>query len=114
MEHKMQLKARPFERMKSGKKKVELRLFDEKRRALCVGDYIIFTKMDTEEELCARITELKKFPDFFALYEQFDGVEMGYEEGEEVNAADMYAYYSQADIQRYGVLAICVEVTEGV
>ena len=38
MEHTMNLNAHPFEMMRSGKKTIELRLYDEKRRKISVGD----------------------------------------------------------------------------
>ena len=38
--HHMKLHASPFEKIKSGEKTIELRLFDEKRRQIKVGDTI--------------------------------------------------------------------------
>ena len=44
MLHKMKLKKEPFEMIKSGKKIYELRLYDEKRKKLKIGDTVEFEK----------------------------------------------------------------------
>ena len=43
MTHNMQLKPEPFAMIKDGTKTIELRLYDEKRRNIKVGDRIVFT-----------------------------------------------------------------------
>lgn len=43
--HYMKLKDKPFEAIRQGIKTIELRLYDEKRQALAVGDMVEFTKM---------------------------------------------------------------------
>ena len=42
MIHRMNLDSNPFEMIKNGTKTIELRLNDDKRRKIKVGDYIIF------------------------------------------------------------------------
>ena len=44
MLHEMRLKPDPFEGIEAGKKKIEFRLCDEKRRLIKPGDKILFTK----------------------------------------------------------------------
>lgn len=108
MKHEMKLKSSPFETINAGKKCVELRLYDEKRQKLNIGDTICFTQMDSGEQLQVEIVDLRKFPDFYELYKYFSPVELGYAEGEEAKAEDMYAYYPKEDVAKYGVLAICI------
>ena len=43
----MKLNPTPFDMIKSGEKTIEPRLFDEKRKALSLGDEIIFTNNTT-------------------------------------------------------------------
>lgn len=43
MKHYMKLHKEPFMHIKSGLKTIELRLCDEKRKAICVGDEIEFS-----------------------------------------------------------------------
>lgn len=109
MKHEMKLKNSPFSLMKSGSKCVELRLYDEKRRLLKVGDSICFTNVQSAEQLEAKIIDLRQYTDFFQLYKNFSPVEMGYREGEVANPEDMYAYYAKEDIEKYGVLAIYIK-----
>ena len=42
MQHTMRLNKEPFEMIKSGMKTIELRLYDEKRKLLRIGDEIEF------------------------------------------------------------------------
>ncbi len=109
MLYEMKLKARPFSLVKRGQKTVELRLFDEKRQLLRIGDELRFTNVENGETLTREIVGLDRFTDFFALYERFDEKAMGYLEGEPADPADMYEYYSKEEIARYGVLAISLK-----
>ncbi len=108
MEQKLKLRKQPFQSIKNGKKRVELRLYDEKRKGFCVGDDILFTNIETGEELRAKIWKLQKFLNFFELYSAFDKEEIGYRANEIANPEDMYAYYSKEEIEKYGVIAICI------
>ena len=65
MEHKMKLYEEPFRAIESGKKTVEVRLYDQKRRKLEQGDTIEFTKLPGEDEkLTVKVTELCTYPTF--------------------------------------------------
>lgn len=50
MIHEMRLNNEPFNKIKEGTKTVELRLLDEKRKTLRVGDKIIFTNRTNNEK----------------------------------------------------------------
>ncbi len=110
MERKMNLNPGPFELMKSGRKTVEMRLNDEKRRSFRVGDIIVFVNSETGEELRAEILNLDTHPDFYSLYLSYGKTEIGYLDGEEANPADMYEYYEKDKIEKYGVLAIKIRL----
>ena len=47
--HRMNLQSGPYEMIKSGRKTIELRLWDEKRRKIKAGDEIVFTENATGE-----------------------------------------------------------------
>ena len=47
MEHTMNLVPWAFEEVKSGRKDIEVRLNDEKRQKMNVGDIIVFTNTET-------------------------------------------------------------------
>lgn len=44
--HRMKLNNKPFTMIKNGRKNIELRLYDEKRRKLNIGDEIIFENLE--------------------------------------------------------------------
>ena len=108
MTHAMRLAPAPFAMIKSGHKKYELRLYDEKRRRIAVGDDILFTNTESGETLRVFVRGLTLFPDFAALYDALPLLECGYTE-ETLSAAsptDMEEYYSPEEIEAYGVIAI--------
>ena len=51
----------PFQQIKRGEKTIELRLYDEKRQKIKVGDDIIFTNTVTGERMCATVKKLHLF-----------------------------------------------------
>lgn len=107
MKRFMKLARAPFDAIKNGEKSIELRLYDEKRRALCVGDEIEFTCTDGGEKLSARVSALHVFRDFKELYEALPASETGYKGREEsADYRDMYAYYTQDEIDVCGVVGI--------
>lgn len=108
--NKMNLSPKPFELIEQGHKKVEMRLFDEKRSKLLTGDLIVFINTENEKELIAEITDLKKFDSFESLYSSYKKTDIGYKENEVANPADMLAYYSADQVKKYGVLAIELKV----
>ncbi len=105
--HEMSLKSDPFDRIKNGKKRVELRLLDEKRRNIRVGDRIMFTRAENgAEKICARVIGLHAYANFYALSADFLRSEMGFEDRVESVGDIMREYYSDEDVGQYGALAI--------
>ena len=95
-----------FLSIKSGVKTVEMRLNDEKRSLVSSGDTIIFTNVDTKEEIIVKVIKTVVYKDFFELYSHYNKLEIGYREYEINDPLDMYQYYSKEKIDKYGVLAI--------
>lgn len=109
MLHYMKLQPEPFKKIRFGTKKIEIRLFDEKRQQLKVDDLITFTRMDDESEhVQVKIIDLVQFSSFKDLFEAYDPVLYGGEEEDEYES--MYQYYSKEYEQKYGVLAIHLQV----
>lgn len=107
---KMNLYREPFEMIKSGAKTVELRLFDEKRQAVSVGDLIEF---DCEgETLTVKVVDLYRAPSFRELFEQFPMDEMGFEAGisPAEGALSMRKYYSEDKETEHGALGIKIKL----
>ena len=108
MIHEMKLRPAPFAAIRQGTKTYELRLYDEKRKAIRVGDTLRFTETESGEVLTAEVIALHPFPDFAALYEALPLDRLGYSAADlaTASAEDMRAYYPRAEEERYGVVAI--------
>ena len=92
--------------IKSGYKTIELRLFDEKRSLINIGDEIIFSCND--ETLSVKVLALHRFENFEALYKALDLLKCGYlpEELPTAKAEDMNLYYPPEKQEKYGVVGI--------
>lgn len=72
MEFSMKLQPLPFSMIESGRKTIELRLYDEKRRLIAIGDTIRVSDISNPEK--AILTEVEEpfiFGSFGKLYEHF-------------------------------------------
>lgn len=106
----MHLKEEPFNSIKNGTKTIEMRLFDEKRQQLKIGENIKFINNKTGEELLTKIVNLHKFKSFEELYKNFDKIKLGYKEWEVAKSSDMLKYYPQSEQQKYGVVGIEIKL----
>ena len=80
MLHKMQLQLTPFQKIKDGSKTIELRLNDEKRQKVRIGDFIEFTCADdADQKIQTRVTALHRFSSFAELYEKLPMQWLGYD-----------------------------------
>lgn len=103
----MKLNNLPFKQIKEGSKTVEVRLLDEKRKQLEVGDTIIFTNNETNEQLEKEIVGIKTFPTFNCLYDSYDSILLGARGySKEQYSNSMNKIYSKEKELHYGVLAI--------
>lgn len=106
MRHNMKLRQGPYNSICYGNKDIEMRLNDEKRQLINVGDIITFTNVETMECFDTKVISLHIYNDFGRLYERFDKVRLGYDENEEAKPEDMEEYYSKDEINKYGVVGI--------
>lgn len=112
MQHTMGLYEIPFNSIKSGKKTVEVRLNDEKRRKISIGDSIKFTKVpESNETLTVEVLELREFLTFKEMYEtipasDFDTV------GNPIDlmVQQTYEIYSPEQEKKWGTLAITIKL----
>lgn len=109
MHHEMKLYGDSFAKMTKGSKKSELRLNDEKRQLLHVGDTIEFCNtLNQGETVQVEITYLNTYPNFTEL---FEGVKQDYPSWEkEPFIQGMYQYYSPEDEKKYGALEIGIRL----
>lgn len=108
MEHIIRLHPSPFNEIKNSRKIIELRLYDEKRKLLKVGDTIKFLKRpELNEFVNVKITDLFYFNNFKDLINSFPLNYFGSEYAsyeELVNS--MKIYYSLEEQSKYGVIGI--------
>ena len=107
----MKLRQTPFEMIKSGEKTIELRLYDEKRQSVAVGDDIEFTCVESGETLVRKVEALHVFASFAELYSALPLEKCGYTEENIASASpsDMEKYYSREEQSRFGVVGIELE-----
>ena len=104
--HQMRLHPEPFEKIKNGTKIIEMRLNDEKRQKIQIGDKIEFENRANGEKLSAIVMALYRFSNFKELYRSLSKRDLGYADDEEAKPEDMSQYYSEDDIKKYGVVGI--------
>lgn len=113
MRHVMHLLPIPYEKIRSGQKTIELRLNDEKRRLIRVGDEIEFVNTDDEDrKIVALVVNIYRFDSFDDLYKSLPLIECGYTQAQidTAKASDMDVYYSKEKQKKYGVLGIEIKV----
>lgn len=111
MKHIMKLHSSLFNMIKCGKKTYELRLFDEKRQCIKIGDEIEFVNTKTQEQLVVHVKNIHIFGNFNELYQSLPLLKCGYTETNLATAdpTDMEQYYSKEKQAQYGVVAFEIE-----
>ena len=111
MEYDMKLKEKPFNAIKEGTKKIELRLYDEKRAKINLNDYIVFHRIDNEEEtLKVKVVGLLRYNSFEDLFKYVDYNLSGPANSLEEKLDNIHKIYTKEEENKYGVLAICIEL----
>ena len=109
----MKLREEPFEMIKSGKKIYELRLLDEKRKNIKIGDTIVFEKVENLlEKIVVEVVDILKFNSFIDLYANLSPLDIGYtkENAPYASPKDMEKYYTREEQNIYGVVAIKIRI----
>ncbi len=104
----MRLNAESFQKIKAGTKIVEVRLADEKRRKLHIGDEIRFFKLpDRKESIIVKVKRLEKFSSFKEMFEIIDKKLLGHSRlNMEQQLERIYRIYAKEEEEKKGVLAI--------
>ena len=111
MLHQLKLQERFFDYIENGTKRIELRLYDEKRRAINLGDEIEFLKLpDLNDKLKVKVCGLLRYSSFSDLFKDFDinilaDKSMSKEELLDV----LQEFYTPEEQKKYGVLGIRIE-----
>ncbi len=110
MTFEMNLHHEPFAAIKSGQKDIEMRLYDDRRKPIKIGDTIVFTNNQTKETLEVEVINLYQYDSFDELYKHFDKTRLGYGPDENADPKDMEKYYSPELIRQFGVLGIQIKL----
>ena len=111
MIHQMHLNATPFESIANGTKKIEFRVYDEKRKQLHVNDEITFTNIETKKQLTVLVNAIKLFTtpqEMAAALTDLELVLNGRTREEWING--WQKYYTKKEIQQNGLIAIYFEL----
>ena len=108
MFHFMNLEPSAFLKIANQNKTIELRLNDEKRQKINIGDRIEFRCGEINSVIFAEVIKLHKFSDFEQLYKALPLEKCGYSKDDLKTAhyTDMEKYYTKSQIKKHGALGI--------
>lgn len=102
----MKLQKRPLENIINGKKIIESRLFDDKRRIINIGDQIEFSCVDDQsKKVLTKVRALYRYESFSDLFSDFEPEFFGGTSKSGLND-EINQFYSIDDQKKYGVLGI--------
>lgn len=112
MTHYMNLASEPFDQIALGKKTIELRLYDKKRRMIKAGDLIEFTNLSDHRHLTVKVAALYIFDSFAELYKKLPLLKCGYTEQniQYAKPEDMLEYYPLEKQNQYKSVGIEIEL----
>ncbi len=107
--HQMKLTRTPFEKIESGQKVIESRLFDEKRHQIRVGDRIEFLRTDNPSQaVVMKVRALYRYQSFGDLFSDFPSKYFGGESKEDL-LREIRQFYSLEEESKFGVIGIRIE-----
>ena len=111
MEHILKLQPKYFDYINNGTKRVELRLYDEKRQKINIGDTIVFQKEpELEITMKVKVIGLLRYHTFEELFEDLDiGMlaDKSMTKQELLNVLE--EFYTPEKQKQYGVVGIRIE-----
>lgn len=112
MNHEMKLREIYFEKIKNGEKIYEIRLNDEKRQLLKIGDTITFqNESNLNDTIETKIVDLQKFDTFFDMASTLDLSLVGFNNTPKEKVVQIYhEFYPVEKETKYKVLAIKIQV----
>ena len=112
MQHTMKLQPFPFDRIKSGEKYIEVRLYDQKRREIKIGDTIEFRREPEETETVqAEVTALLNYKTFSDLANDFPSTAFGHPETEDL-IKSIFTFYTKEQEETHTVLGIRIKLIQ--
>ena len=112
MQHEMKLQPEYFNFILNGTKRIEIRLNDEKRQLIKLGDTIKFMKEpELEESFDAKVVGLLRYNSFEDMFKDFDIsilADKSMTKEELINVLE--EFYTKEKQEQYGVLGIRIEL----
>ena len=111
MLHQLKLQERFFNYIQNGTKRIELRLYDEKRSKINLEDEIEFLKLpDLEDKLKVKVCGLLRYGSFSDLFKDFDISILSDNSMSKKELLDaLQEFYTPEEQKKYGVLGIRIE-----
>lgn len=107
MTHKMKLNQNAFINIKNGKKIFELRLYDEKRKNINLGDIITFHNLNNfDETISVKVLALLRYPSFEDFFKDIDYKLCGTANSLQEKLEHVHTFYAEEQEKKYGILAI--------
>ena len=105
-EHEFKLATEPFETIVAGKKTIESRLYDDKRRTIQLNDIIVFTNRDNPAQtLRVKVIGLLRYASFVDMFRHNDFSKFG---GKSIDwlLQQINEFYTAQEQEQYGVIGI--------
>ncbi len=112
MIHEMKLQPKYFNYILNGTKRIEIRLYDEKRQQIKLNDIIKFSKEpELKESFCVKVVGLLRYNSFEDMFKDFD-IEVLSDKSmtKEQLIDEIENFYSKEKQQQYGVLGIKIKL----
>ena len=112
MNYEMKLQPEFYYYILHGTKRIEIRLFDEKRKLIKIGDTIKFLKEpELNESFCAKVIELLRYETLEDLLNDFDiSVLADKSMTKEKLTKIIEQFYTKEKQAQYGILGIRIEL----
>lgn len=112
MIHEMKLQPEYFNFILNGTKRIEIRLFDEKRQQIKIGDTIKFLKEpNLDESFTARVVGLLRYNSFEEMFKDYDiSILSDKSMTKEELIGVLEQFYTKEKQEQYGVLGIRIEL----
>ena len=112
MVHEMKLQSEYYNFILNGTKRIEIRLFDEKRQQIKIGDIIKFLKEpELNESFEAKVMGLLRYNSFEDMFKDFDiSILSNKSMTKEELIAVLEQFYTKEKQEQYGVLGIRIEL----
>lgn len=108
MTHEMQLRQEPFACIVHAIQTIELRLYDEKRQRINIGDKIRFSRIDNpNQSIETVVVDLHRFHSFKELFLTQHFGKCGWGDLTVQEAVEnMRQYYTEIEEEKYGIIGI--------